>query len=54
LSIYIQKYPTPEDAAKHSSEALVSLRHFEDAIRKIILQRETKPKEAVASMAHFM
>jgi transitional endoplasmic reticulum ATPase len=54
LHEYLQKYPIPEEAAKHSSEALVSLRHFEDAVRKIKIQRETKPKEPVASMAHYM
>jgi transitional endoplasmic reticulum ATPase len=54
LHEYLQKYPTPEDAAKYSSEALVSLRHFEDAVTKIKVQRETKPKEPVASMAQYM
>jgi transitional endoplasmic reticulum ATPase len=54
LHEYLQKYPTPEDAAKHSSEALVSLPYFEDAVRKIKVQRETKPKEPVASMAQYM
>jgi transitional endoplasmic reticulum ATPase len=53
LHEYLQKYPTPEDAAKHSSDALVSLRHFEDAVRKIKTQRETKPGEPVASLAHY-
>ena len=40
-------------AAKHSSDAIVSLRHFEDAVRKIKTQRETKPGEPVASLAHY-
>ncbi len=53
LHEYLQKYPTPEDAAKHSSDAIVSLRHFEDAVRKIKTQRETKPGEPVASLAHY-
>jgi transitional endoplasmic reticulum ATPase len=53
LHEYLQKYPTPEDAAKHSSDALVSLKHFEDAVRKIKTQRETKPGEPVASLAHY-
>ena len=54
LHEFLQKYPTPEEAAKHSSEAVVSLNHFESAIRKIIVQRETKPKEPVASVTHYM
>src|SRR6266540_2755111 len=53
LHEYLQKYPTPEEAAKHSSEALVSLRHFEDAVRKIMIQRETKPGEPVATLMHY-
>ena len=53
LHEYLQKYPTPEDAAKHSSDAIVSLRHFEDVVRKIKTQRETKPGEPVASLAHY-
>ncbi len=35
LHDYIQKYPSPEEALKHTSEALVSMRHFEDAIKKV-------------------
>ena len=35
LHEYLQKYPSPEEAAKHCSDAFVSSRHFEDAIRKI-------------------
>jgi transitional endoplasmic reticulum ATPase len=54
LHEYLQKYPTPEEAAKHSSQALVSLQHFEDAVRKIMTQRKTKPREPVAGIAHYM
>ena len=36
LHDYIQKYPSPEEALKHTSEALVSIRHFEDAIKKVL------------------
>jgi transitional endoplasmic reticulum ATPase len=53
LHEYLQKYPTPEEAAKHCSDALVSSRHFEDAIRKIKKQRETKPGEPVASLVQY-
>jgi transitional endoplasmic reticulum ATPase len=45
LHEYLQRYPTPEEAAKHTSDALVSMRHFEEAIRKIKTQREMKPEE---------
>ena len=54
LHEYLQKYPSPEEAAKHCSDAVVSMQHFEDAVRKIKTQRETKPAEPVARMAHYM
>jgi transitional endoplasmic reticulum ATPase len=45
LHSYLQKYPTPEDAIKHSSEALVSMHHFEEATKKVRNQKEMKPEE---------
>ena len=48
LHEYLAKYPTPEEAAKHASEAHVMMRHFEEAVRKIKTQRDRKPKEAIA------
>jgi transitional endoplasmic reticulum ATPase len=45
LHNYLQKYPTPEDALKHSSEALVSMHHFEEATKKVRNQKEMKPEE---------
>src|SRR5215472_12189214 len=45
LHEYLAKYSTPEEAAKHSSEAFVSMQHFEEAVRKIRIQREMKPAE---------
>ncbi|HET8686315.1 MAG TPA: CDC48 family AAA ATPase, partial [Methanosarcina sp.] len=45
LHEYLAKYSTPEEAAKHSSEALVSMQHFEEAVKKIRIQREMKPGE---------
>jgi transitional endoplasmic reticulum ATPase len=45
LHNYLQKYPTPEDALKHTSEALVSMHHFEEAVRKVRNQKEMKPEE---------
>jgi transitional endoplasmic reticulum ATPase len=45
LHNYLQKYPTPEEALKHSSEALVSMLHFEEATKKVRNQKEMKPEE---------
>ena len=47
LHEYLAKYKkkkksTPEEAAKHSSEVLVSMQHFEEAVRKI---RESERNE---------
>jgi transitional endoplasmic reticulum ATPase len=52
LHEYLAKYPTPEEAAKHATEAHVTMRHFEDAVRKIRTQRDTRPKEPLA-LSHF-
>jgi hypothetical protein len=32
LHEYLAKYSTSEEAAKHASEALVSMQHFEEAV----------------------
>ena len=45
LHEYLQKYNSPEDAAKHASEAHVTMKHFEDAVKKIKTQRDMKPGE---------
>ena len=45
LQEYLAAYSRPEDAKKHSSEAVVTMRHFEDAIRKVKSSREGKPIE---------
>ena len=47
LHEYLAKYSTPEEAAKHSSEALVSMQHFEEAVKKIRIQRAMKPGEKI-------
>src|SRR4026209_2781304 len=47
LHEYLAKYPTPEEAAKHAAEAHVMLRHFEDAVKKIKTQRDSKSGEKV-------
>jgi transitional endoplasmic reticulum ATPase len=43
LHEYIGKYPNPEEASKHTVEASVTMRHFEDAVRKVRTQRDMKP-----------
>jgi transitional endoplasmic reticulum ATPase len=43
LHQYLERFPTPEEATKHASEALISMNHFEEAVRKIKKQREMKP-----------
>ena len=43
LHEYIGKYPNPEEASKHTMEANVTMRHFEDAVRKVRTQRDMKP-----------
>ncbi|HEU4605226.1 MAG TPA: CDC48 family AAA ATPase [Nitrososphaera sp.] len=52
LHEYLAKYPTPEEAAKHASEAYVMMHHFEEAVKKIKTQRETRPKETLA-LSHY-
>lgn len=52
LHEYLAKYPTPEEAAKHATEAHVMMHHFEEAVKKIRTQRDTRPKEAVA-LSHY-
>src|SRR5919199_200797 len=48
LHEYLQRYSTPEEAAKHASEAFISSRHFEEAVHKIKTQREMKSKQGIA------
>ncbi|HEY9490960.1 MAG TPA: CDC48 family AAA ATPase [Nitrososphaeraceae archaeon] len=53
LHEYLQKYTTPEEAAKHASDALILMRHFEDAVKKIKIQRERRPEERVTTLSHY-
>ncbi len=48
LQEYLAAYPKPEDAKQHAAEATVTMKHFEDAIRKVKSSREGKPVERVA------
>jgi transitional endoplasmic reticulum ATPase len=52
LHEYLQRYPSAEEAVKNTSDAIVSMQHFEDAVKKIKTQRETKPGEAV-TLSHY-
>ena len=45
LHEYLAKYSTPEEAAKHSSEAVVSMANFEEAVKKIRTQWAMKPED---------
>jgi transitional endoplasmic reticulum ATPase len=48
LQAYIAKYPKPEDAKKHLTEAVVTYEHFQEAAKKVRSSRESKPMERVA------
>ena len=48
LQEFVAKYPKPEDAKKHVNEAVVTMRHFEESVRKVKASREGRPVEKVA------
>ncbi len=52
LHDYIQRYPSAEEALKYTSEALISLRHLEEAVKKVRRQREMKPEEKM-HISHY-
>ena len=45
LHEYLMKFPKPDEAAKYASQATMAMHHFEDAIKKIKIQREMKEQE---------
>jgi transitional endoplasmic reticulum ATPase len=47
LQEFVSKYKTPEEVQKHADEAVVSYRHFEEAIKKVKASKEGKPVEKV-------
>jgi transitional endoplasmic reticulum ATPase len=47
LQEFVSKYKTPEEVQKHLDEAVVSFRHFEEAIKKVKASKEGKPLEKV-------
>ena len=48
LQEFLVAHPKPADADKHASEAIVKMRHMEDAIRKVKTSRDGKPVQKVA------
>src|ERR671933_221156 len=48
LHEYLQRYSAPEQAAKHASDAFISMHNFEQAVNKIKTQREMKSKQGIA------
>ncbi|MDG6906015.1 MAG: CDC48 family AAA ATPase [Nitrososphaerota archaeon] len=48
LQEYIAAHPKPEDAKQHTAEATVTMKHFEDVVRKVKSSREGKPAERLA------
>jgi transitional endoplasmic reticulum ATPase len=48
LQEYLATYSKPEDAKQHAAEATVTMKHFEDAIRKVKSSRDGKPVERLA------
>ncbi len=49
---FIEKYPDPKEAEKQVQDAKVTIRHFEDAIKKVKIQKDLKIGEKV-SISHF-
>jgi transitional endoplasmic reticulum ATPase len=45
LQDYLAVHPKPEDAKQHTDEANLTMKYFEDAIRKVKSSREGKPAE---------
>jgi transitional endoplasmic reticulum ATPase len=45
---FLDKYPDPKEAEKKASEAKVTMRHFEVAVRKVRTQKELKIGEKIA------
>jgi SpoVK/Ycf46/Vps4 family AAA+-type ATPase len=47
LQEYLKRYSSPEEAARHTSEAFISMKDYENAVRKIKKQRDTSPDQRV-------
>src|SRR5208282_2606881 len=48
LQAYVAKYPKPEDAKKHVTEAIVIYEDFQEAAKKVRSSRESNPTKNVA------
>lgn len=48
LQEFVARYPKPDEATAHANEAKLSMKYFEDSIRKVKSSREGKPMEKVA------
>lgn len=48
LQNFIEKYPKPEDARKHVDDAVVTMEHFIEAVKKVRSSKEVKQVEKVA------
>ncbi len=53
LQEYIGVYSKPEEAKAHSSEAVVTMKHFESAIRKVKTSRDGRPVERAAAVSYY-
>ncbi len=45
---FLDKHPDQKEAEKQASDAKVTMRHFEEAVRKVKTQKELKIGEKVA------
>lgn len=48
LQELIEKYPNPDDTKKHAAEALVGMKYFENAVRKVKTSRDGKPVDKIS------
>ena len=48
LQEFVASHPTPDDARKHAAKAIVTMKHVEEAIRKVKTSREGQPVQKVA------
>ncbi|MGI0046196.1 MAG: CDC48 family AAA ATPase [Nitrosotalea sp.] len=52
INEFIDKYPDPKEAEKHTEKAKVTMRHFEEAVKKVRSQKELKIGQKL-SVSHF-
>jgi len=50
---FLDKYPDPKEAEKQAETAKVTMKHFEDALRKVRTQKDLKTGEKI-TVSHFM